>query len=344
MANLVFINENELINSPSINLLPVFAMFNDVFTWNIVSGTATATNLNQNQLEGDRCLRVVPNYGTGAVVNSGGTQMQTTVSEDGNYVFSIKHKCEIPSLTSMQVKVKIYINDVLTDYQFTASATYNNDYRTYYQVITDLIAGDVLDFAFEFGTSDGAGTYKHYFDAPKLEFDNFGLGLPTVFSFPQEAKLTQFSFDYNNDGSPQAYTTGELLLENDGVGAFTNTDLIPTIHSGIYNTSTDTFDFSSLNIGDAVLIRLDITVTTTSANQIINSYLELGQGVAPYQIMFHSHAGYKTINTYENLTIESRVTILNNTTKDNPAQFKFNSDDDATVLVNGYNITVLTTT
>jgi hypothetical protein len=189
MANLAYIQEDQLINAPSINLLPHFAMFNDSFTWNVVSGTATATNLNQNQLEGERCLRVVPSYSTGAVVNSGDTQMQVTIGFDGNYVFSIKHQCNIPSLTSMQVSVKIYVNAVLTDYDFTASATYNDQYRTYYQVIPDLIFGDVIDFAFEFGTSDGAGTYKHYFDAPKFEFDNFGLGLPTVFSLPQTTTI-----------------------------------------------------------------------------------------------------------------------------------------------------------
>lgn len=343
MANLIHIDENQLINAPSINLLPEFAMFNDAFTWNVVSGTATATNLNQGQIEGERCLRIVPNYSTGAVVNSGGSQMSFTVNDDGNYIFSIKHKCNFTNLTTMDVRVVIYVNGSPTEYSFGATYLYNDTYRTYYQIIPNLIAGDVIDFAFKFIGTDIAGSYKSYFDAPKFEFDNFGLGLPTVFNTPtQSPRVTQFSFDYNDSGTPIAYTTGNVVLANDGAGSFTNTDFIPTEHIGIYDTATDEFNFSSLSLGDVVLIRLDITVTTTSINQSINTFLELAQGGTPYNIMFHSHAQFKTVDTYENLTIESRVTMLNTNTLNNTAQFKFNSDDDATVVVNGFNVTVIT--
>lgn len=206
MANLIYINENELINAPNINLLPQFAMFNDVFTWNVVSGTATATNLNQEQLEGNRCLRIVPNISVGALVNSGGSQMQTTVSADGNYIFSIKHKCSFPTLGTQQVTVKIYVNAVATDYTFTATATNNNVYRTYYQIIPNLVAGDVIDFAFEFGTNDIAGSYKNYFDAPKLEIDSFGFGIPTVFSQPQQIVIdVTETIDVPSIGSNDSY-------------------------------------------------------------------------------------------------------------------------------------------
>ncbi len=128
----------------------------------------------------------MPTISVGALVNSGGSQMETTIPSDGNYIFSIKHKCSFPTLGTEQVTVKIYVNSVATDYTFTATATNNNVYRTYYQVIPNLIAGDVIDFAFQFGTNDIAGSYKNYFDAPKLEIDSFGFGIPSVFSEPEQ--------------------------------------------------------------------------------------------------------------------------------------------------------------
>jgi hypothetical protein len=189
MASLVYIEENQLINAPSINLLPQFAMFNDTFTWNVVSGTATASNIAQFQLEGERCFRVVPDITAGAFVNSGGDQMEVTIAEDGNYIFSIKHKTDFPEGGAQDISVVIYKNAVATDYTFSALDTDNGQFKTYYQVIPNLIAGDVLDFAFEFGTNDIGGSYKQYFDAPKLEFDSYGFGLPTVFNTPQQVTL-----------------------------------------------------------------------------------------------------------------------------------------------------------
>ena len=186
MADLVYIQENQLINAPSINLMPQFAMFNEAFTWNIVSGTATATNLiGQQQLEGNGCFRVVPDITAGAVVNSGGTEMQVTIPFDGNYIFSIKHKYDFPEGGAQVVKVVIFKNGVDTEYTLEMDLDNNDVYRTYYQSLPSLISGDVLDFSFDFGTNDIGGTYRNYFDAPKLEIDSFGFGLPTVFSTPQ---------------------------------------------------------------------------------------------------------------------------------------------------------------
>ena len=179
MANLIYISESELIKSPNVNLLPNFAMFNDDFSWNVVSGTATAINLNQFQLEGERCLRIVPS--TACLVNSGGSQMSFTVLEDGNHIFSIKHRNNTSTSNTQEVTIKVYINSVATDYTFFADSETNGEYRTYFSNL-ELVEGDVIDFAFEFQTAAYGGTFKHYFDAFKFEFDSYGLGLPTVFS------------------------------------------------------------------------------------------------------------------------------------------------------------------
>jgi len=330
------------------NLLPTFAEFNDNITWNVVEGgsNAVAENNSAKVYAGERAL-LFTFTGTGGITIDKTDELSFVAPQTGNYIVSIRAYVQ-STYSSADINFRMYsfINAVNTnDIDFNVDTIANgfqyNKWNTFYQVFP-MEAGDVFDCQLKAQSTEiGA---KIYLDGFKIELDDRGLGIPSRYTPTLPNVLTQFSFDYNNAGASQSYTTGELVLQNDGAGSFTNIDLIPTAHANIYNTTTDTFDFSSLNIGDVVLIRLDLTLTTTVANQIINSYLELGQGVSPYPIMFHSHAGFKTIDTYDNLTIESRITILNDTTKNNPAQFKFNSDDNATVIQNGFNITVLTTT
>lgn len=260
MASLVYIQENQLINAPSINLLPEFAMFNDAFTWNIVSGTATATNIAQFQLEGERCFRVVPDITLGAFVNSGGDQMEVTIAEDGNYIFSIKHKTDFPEGGAQEISVVIYKNGVSTDYTFSALDTDNGQFKTYYQIIPNLIAGDVLDFAFEFGTNDIAGSYKQYFDAPKLEFDSYGFGLPTVFTEPQSQKLQwQARTDIVN--------TQSLTLATENLFGFAGTSTTNTTNQLLSTVGLITPN----KVGTVLIVDYAFTLTTPAgADQYVN--------------------------------------------------------------------------
>jgi hypothetical protein len=216
MADLIKIPENNLISAPNVNLLPQFAMFNDVFTWNVASGSATAININQQQLDGDRCLRIVPNSGATTVVNSGGNQMQTTVVEDGNYIFSIREKSVTPTQNIVQIAVIIYVNGVGTEYSIYASDE-ETGYNTYYQAI-QLLADDVVDFAFKFYPTANGGSFKHYFDAPKLEIDQYGLGTPTVFSLP-ESRTTQVTIDLGSISNNSSETVS-VSIPGTEVGDF----------------------------------------------------------------------------------------------------------------------------
>lgn len=220
MAQLVFIEENNLLNTPSINLLNQFTMFDEAFTWNVVSGTATASNLiGQQQLQGQGCLRITPTFSVATVVNSGGSQNQITITEDGNYVFSIKHKPQYSSKgATTQIAVKVYINGTPTDYTFFGDYENNDVYKTYFQTIP-LLNGDTFDLAFGFGTNDIGGPRKNYFDAFKLEIDSYGLGVPTVFSPPQQRTFTTTNtIDIPSISSNASYTvvtslTGALITD-----------------------------------------------------------------------------------------------------------------------------------
>jgi len=331
------------------NLVNKFLQFNGDFSYNTVSGgTNGVANNNQERVyEGEKSL-LVTFTGTGEYkFNTGGTETQIEIPKDGQYLFSYAFWKDNDDAT-IDVGLQFYVNGIafannlLEQSLHSDNGFINGQWNTYYQFL-NLLEGDLITLDWTVQTDDFSGT-KLYMDGLMYNLNDRNLTIPPIYQVPETPPLTQFSFDYNNAGSGQSYTTGELLLQNDGAGTFTNTDFIPVIHADIYDTTTDTFDWNSLELGDAVLLRLDLKVETTGVNQVINSYLELGQGVSPYRIYFHSSMFFKDIGTYDHLTVECRITMLNNTTLQNPAQFKFNSDDNATVTVNGVNATVLTTT
>lgn len=190
MPILAQISNSSLINSPNPNLLPQFAMFNNPFSWNIVSGSGTASNESGQQLEGLRCFKV----GTvsNPIINSGGSQMSFSVAQDGQYIFSLRHKSQCATLNDQVVNIVIYINGSPTNYTLEAISTDPFAYRTYYQIL-QLVEDDVIDISFSFNMPSYGGTFKHYFDALKFEFDSLGFGYPTVFSSPlvEDLETTQ---------------------------------------------------------------------------------------------------------------------------------------------------------
>jgi hypothetical protein len=86
-------------------------------------------------------------------------------------------------------------------------------------------------------------------------------------------------------------------------------------------------------------IRLNVTITTTTANQEFELFLELGQGGFSYQIPFavESHKVATTVNSgsYKGIYVGDDNTRLNG------GQFIFCSADNATLTINGWYCKVL---
>lgn len=146
-------------------------------------------------------------------------------------------------------------------------------------------------------------------------------------------------FDYNDMGTTltpiNVPNTGLYVdLTNDGLGNFTNKNFKPDGVDDIWNSTTNRFDFSQLKLGDMVNIRLDIEVTTTQPNQLVDVDLELGVGASPYDILFnkgyYKTAGANDINRFQSIYMGDNNTLLN------PARMKIRSDDLATVVVRGW--------
>ena len=151
-------------------------------------------------------------------------------------------------------------------------------------------------------------------------------------------------FDYNDAataGSPINVTggAGYVDLTNDGAGTFTNKTYAPLGVSEVWDEVADRLDFSDLKLGDQMTVRVDIEVTTTSANQVVELALELGTGGSPYGLQFF-RAQYKTAGL-KNIAVPVDFYMGDANTLNNLGKLKIKSDGNCTVVVNGWYCRVL---
>lgn len=162
-------------------------------------------------------------------------------------------------------------------------------------------------------------------------------------AFHTTADITRTGiYDYNDlttASTPITLTpTGTYIdMTNDGAGTSTLlTYKLPDV-ANPWNVSTDRFDFTDFALGDWVDVRLDLTVTTSAANTLIETGIELGLGGTAYTLNVDA-SEFKTAGTY-NIVRYVGLYIGDTNTKDNPGKIKMKSDaGTATVQVNGWYI------
>ena len=94
--------------------------------------------------------------------------------------------------------------------------------------------------------------------------------------------------DHNDTGTTQNMTKDvDMLLENDGLGAFTDeTNIIPG-RGSIWNSTTHQFEFDTagLVVGDTVTMRFDMLITTGAANTDVLLRLDAAVGgLGPFSL------------------------------------------------------------
>jgi len=149
--------------------------------------------------------------------------------------------------------------------------------------------------------------------------------------------------DYNDLGTHTTplsitSTSGWTILPNDKLGPFTNDSFLP---EGVPDVlGSNVLDLSHLSLGDMINIREDVTVTTTSPNQVVSTQMRVAVGSPiEFTIPFTS-SQYKLAGTY-NLNRFNGLYIGSVDVRDYPAQLEISSDGNATVVVNGWYIQLL---
>ena len=250
MAELVKINQaNNLRNK---NVLNKFSEFNQPFEWNVSSGTASAENYDSDQLYGKSCLRIIPDATSDCVVDSGGSENEIIISENGDYVFSIAYKFTNTGDNIVYVDVIIYINSVPTEYRIEIDTTINasNEYTLFAQRINGLSVDDVIDFAFKINSGTTANVVRHFFDCMKFEKVNFENSMPSIYTPYEPIEINASELIDVPSISSNSYETVVATVTGAIVGDFVQmtypTELITLGAVVSYPIVTDTNEVSFL--------------------------------------------------------------------------------------------------
>jgi hypothetical protein len=145
--------------------------------------------------------------------------------------------------------------------------------------------------------------------------------------------------DTATTGTPINVTAVPAVLTNNGLGVDTNTTYLPIGGNGItqlWNTSSNGFDFSDLNVGDMLDIRMDITVIIASNNTAVDVDLYMGSG-GSIVVPFISQQNFKSAGSFDVIRYMG-VYIGSVDVRDSLAQLKISADNNCTCTVNGWYI------
>jgi hypothetical protein len=126
-----------------------------------------------------------------------------------------------------------------------------------------------------------------------------------------------------------------VKITNDGAGANTNKLYPPTGVTDIWNTVTNTFDFSQLSLGDEVALRLELVVNTSTPNQNVDVDIRLAEGTASEYTIPFGRGIARFAGDYHALRYNG-IYIGNSDTLTGGGFFEVSSDNDCDVEVVGW--------
>lgn len=144
--------------------------------------------------------------------------------------------------------------------------------------------------------------------------------------------------DYNDTattGSPIAVSPSTWTkLTNNKLGANTRSRL-PVGVTNLWNSTTNQMDLTELPVDTMIEARMDISVTTTAANQILKIRASFAIGDAIAFQLEASEMQFKTAGAHK-IVQSGSFYIGSDPVKNNPAEFQLWSDAACTVVVNGW--------
>ena len=163
-------------------------------------------------------------------------------------------------------------------------------------------------------------------------------------SFIVTKSITGFA-DYNDtstSGGVALPANAWVDIPNDGAGAFTQLDFLPSGITSVLNVSTGYLDLTELKNGDSIIVRNDFIVTPNNNRANLNFRYELGTGAGTYTLDYFvsrldSGAGIPyRFNLYSHL-----IYLGDDNTRLNPIKLQLNLSRNGTFINNGTAIQIL---
>lgn len=151
----------------------------------------------------------------------------------------------------------------------------------------------------------------------------------------QERPLVGWA-DYAHSVSALQTLTGGIWanLANNGASSFTNTDFLPEgVSTSLWSASTNQFRYESLNVGDMVNLRLDLSVTVPN-NVLLQTRLEF-EGSGGFTLHTSTNT-FRNAGTYQ-ITAFTGI-YIGSVARSLPMRVQLWSDTTLTSPTNGYSV------
>jgi len=111
---------------------------------------------------------------------------------------------------------------------------------------------------------------------------NTSVNWDDIIDAPEQLFASVGYFDHNDlatQTTPINYTSGVLVkLTNDALGPYTDLTKAPYGITNVWNATTNQFDFSQMDVGDTVDLRIYCAITTTSTKKTLKFFIKFGIG------------------------------------------------------------------
>jgi len=323
------------------------ALYFDSGTWTVVQGTGNVTLDANSALSGNKSLKITSTTPSTDVLVSNAVQ-DTNIVLSGDYQLTWFAKKNIVQEVRSGAVLIFQNGSPLNTQSFEIGSTVaeDDDNDTWVRFQTDtnytFTKGDVITFQFGLSaaTTSELSTFINI-DGVMLNQADRKNGIAPAYNKSRNTLELFGVYDYNDSStilSPIILTDAntQYQLTNDGLGAFTNKQFVLSSVDDLWDANTNRFDFTDLEFGDTVDLRIDLTYTTAQTNTAINLDLELGLGLFPYQLRMIDEENKKDADTYNHVIFFS-VYMGDTNTLNSPARLLMEADKPGvTVIVNGW--------
>lgn len=162
-------------------------------------------------------------------------------------------------------------------------------------------------------------------------------------NYPITTTQKQGYMDYNHSGPAIVLTANTWTdLPNDGAGAFTNKANKPDHVTELVNVATGYIHPLELNIGEALLIRNDYTITPSTNNSLLEFQYSLGTGLGSYTLpTIRERLDDGAGKPYRFSLSTDYIYMGDANTRDNPIKCQIRLSTSGSVLNSGIAIQVL---
>lgn len=288
--------------------------FNEFVTSSISASNGTVTLQDELVIGGmfspiltGKMLNISKNVGAEMLVDFLPQFTQKFKTSASTFISFYTYQTSVP--VTITGELLVYANTVLIDsLEFKITSDSSGQYLRHGQVVdTEMYAGQ--DFDFQIRVTQNAASVFWFGGFCIQTMGATGFETLPAYTPPRWSERQVATYFYRSSLSAVTLTANTYaILTNNGLAAGSTKTPFFNI-ADLFNTSTNRFSLSGLSIGDAIDIRIQLNLTTSAANEVVNGILTFAMGTASeFTVPFMNETLFKDAGT-RTISFNTRVFV-----------------------------------